>query len=514
MMYLTQSLHRNLQQCPEATAIRYQGQQWTYRQFGERVTKLAGALRRLGAADGERVALMSLNSARYLEYVMAVPWAGGALNPVNTRWSAAEIAYSLDDSQTHILLVDDAFAPLTPEILERSQMLKHIVYVGDGPTPYGMLSYEQLLAEGAPVEDALRGGNDLAGIFYTGGTTGFPKGVMLSHTNLCSAAIAMMAEGLANGSSFLHAAPMFHVADFAHILCVFMRGATHVVVPAFDSRVVLEVIQQEKVTDTVLVPTMVQMLLRDQNISEYDLDSLERIVYGASAMPMDTLDTALVALPGTSFIQGYGMTETAALIAISCADNHTQAGRENGRIRSAGRASFLQEIKIIDEQGKEVPLGTVGEVTVRGPNIMMGYWNKPEVTAEVIKSDWLHTGDGGYMDEYGYVYIVDRLKDMIISGGENVYTAEVESAVMQHPDVAQCAVIGIPSDEWGEAVHAVIVLVADRQPTLEVIRKHCKTIIAGYKCPSSIEIVDALPLSGAGKVLKTALRKKVGEGAN
>ena len=509
MMNLTQVLHRNVQQCATQPAVCFRDSVWTYTELQERVQRVAGALQSLGVEAGDRVAILSLNSSCYIEYLLAVPWAGGVLNPVNTRWSASEIAYSLRDSDTRVLIVDDTFASLVPAIKEQAQLLEHIVYCGDGHTPEGLLNYESLLNTADPVADANRGGDDLAGIFYTGGTTGFPKGVMLSHTNLLSSAVCFaLSSGVPRGTKMLHAAPMFHLADLASVMLAFMQGGTQVIVPAFDPTVVSDAIKAHQVTDTLLVPTMVQMLFDDSSFDASKLASLERLIYGASPMPIATLDRVEKELPSLGLIQAYGMTELAPVITVSPADNHTAEARASGRIRSAGLAGALQEIRIVDEQGNELPRGEVGEIIARGPNVMQGYWGKPEQTAEAVVDGWMHTGDGGYMDDEGYIFVVDRVKDMIISGGENIYSAEVESVVSQHPDVAQCAVIGIPSEQWGESVHVVIVpAVSSSEITVEGLRDFCRQHIAGYKCPRSFSLAESLPLSGAGKILKTELRK-------
>lgn len=512
-MNLTQSLHRNAQQRPHELAVIFGDVKHTYSELLDRVSRLAAGLQGLGVNHGERVAMLSLNSSRYLEYILATPWAGGVLNPVNIRWSPAEIAYSLDDSGSEILIIDDTFLPLLPEIRAKSSSIKHVIYSGNNVPAEGTIPFESLL-DNESVEDAGRGFDDLAGIFYTGGTTGFPKGVMLSHTNLCSSAICAMAEGVgANHAVMLHAAPMFHLADFAMVQATFLGGGTHVIVPAFDPKAVLEAVQAHSVTQVMLVPTMVQMLMDTGLVADYDLSSWQLLVYGASPMPLKTLDMAQEQIPRVDFMQIYGMTELSPVATVSHPENHSVAGRESGRIRSAGRASFLQRVQIVDESGREVPRGVVGEVIVQGPNVMQGYWNRPEATAEAIKDGWMHTGDGGYMDEGGYVYIVDRVKDMIISGGENVYSAEVENVVSRHESVSQCAVIGIPSEKWGEVVHAVIVPAQGQTPTIEEIREFSKQHIAAYKCPVSIELIEAMPLSGAGKILKTELRKPYWEGS-
>jgi len=513
-MYLTQALHRAVQQHPDRIAVRFGNRQRSFRELADRVARLAGALQKLGMQAGDRVAMLSLNSDRYLEYQMAVPWGGGVLNPCNIRWSAAEILYSLEDSGSRILLVDETFRPLVEQFRRDSNTLREVVYCGDGAAPAGMHGYEALLAEAGPVPDALRRGEDLAGIFYTGGTTGFPKGVMLSHTNLCSSGLALRAEGLATpGGTYLHAAPMFHLADMGCAAPHWIEGNTHAIVPAFNPELVLDTLERDRVTHLLLVPTMIQMLVDHPAMKKpRDLSALQTIAYGASPISEAVLERAMAALPGVGFVQAYGMTELSPVATINPAWSHTAEGRKLGKLRAAGRASFITEVRIVDAQGSEAPRGTVGEVVVRGPNVMQGYWNKPELTAQAVRDGWMHTGDGAWMDEDGFIFIADRLKDMIISGGENIYSAETENAVAQHPAVAACAVIGIPSDEWGEMVHAVVVCKPGETVGADALIAHCKALIAGYKCPRSVDFVDALPLSGAGKILKTKLREPFWQG--
>lgn len=505
-MYLTQGLHRAVQQKPESIAVRFGQRHRSFRQFADRVARLAGALQALGMQAGDRVAMLALNSDRYLEYQMGVPWGGGVLNPCNIRWSASEILYALNDSGSTFLLVDETFRPLAETIRGDTATLREMVYCGDGTAPQGMRHYEDLLAEARPVPDTVRRDDDLAGIFYTGGTTGFPKGVMLSHGNLCSSGLAMHSERVASiGGTYLHAAPMFHLADIGISLPHWIEGNTHSIVPAFSPEAVLDVLARDRVTDVLLVPTMIQMLADHPAMqAPRDLSALRSIIYGASPISEAVLMRAMAALPGVSFMQAYGMTELSPLATLNPAECHVPGG---AKLRSAGRASFCTEVRIVDPEDRELPRGEVGEVIVRGPNVMQGYWNQPEQTATALRSGWMHTGDGGYMDEDGFVFIVDRLKDMIITGGENVYSAEVENTLAQHPSVAASAVIGIPSAEWGEAVHAVVVPRPGTAPDAETLIAHCKSLIAGYKCPRSVEFRDSLPLSGAGKVLKTALRK-------
>jgi long-chain acyl-CoA synthetase len=511
--YLTQALHCAVRAHPDRVATFCSGRRHTYREFVERVARLAGALRELGMAAGDRVGILSLNSDRYLELYFAIWWGGGVVNPVNIRWSAREIAYSLDDCQTHILAVDDSFAGLVPELIERSGALRTIVHAGDGQPQSGVFAYEQLIAEHAPVGDALRANDDLAGIFYTGGTTGFPKGVMLSHSNLYSGAAIAVLEGVAaDGDVGLHAAPMFHLADGMFALALTLRGCTHVMVPAFKPDLVLKTIQEQRVSALLLVPTMIQMLVDYPRLPEFRLDSVRRIAYGASPISEALLERAMRCLPTASFLQCYGQTEMSPIVTVLGPGFHNAASRRHGRLRSAGRPAAMVEVRIVDAQDHEVPCGTVGEIVARGPGVMLGYWNNAEETAAALRDGWMHTGDGAYMDDEGFVFVVDRIKDMIVSGGENVYSAEVENAIAQHAAVAMCAVIGIPDERWGEAVHAVVVLRPGAVTDAEHIRRHCVELIAGYKCPQTVEFRETLPLSGAGKVLKGALREEYWKG--
>jgi len=512
-MYLTQGLRRAVQQTPNTVASIFQGRKRSFAQLGDRVSRIGGMLRALGVKPGDRVGMLALNSDWYLEYYPGVYWAGGVVNPINIRWSAAEIAYSLNDCQTRVLIVDDHFIDMVDDLRKRSPALHTVIHVGDGAPPAGMLGYEALLAQAEPVEDALRRGEDLAGVFYTGGTTGAPKGVMLSHRNLFSNAMTVVAEGVIRpGCVGLHAAPMFHLADGCFMNSMFASGGTHVMIPRFDPVAVLQSIQDEGVTDVFLVPTMIQMVVDHPDLGCYRLDSFRNILYGASPMNEGLLDRAMRAWPHVGFNQLYGMTELSPTATVLTPEMHREAGRAKGRHRSGGRAAMGCEVRIVDADDNEVPRGTVGEIASRGASVMLGYWNKPEETAAALRNGWMHTGDMGRMDEDGYVYVVDRLKDMIVTGGENVYSVEVENAIATHPAVATCAVIGVPDDHWGELVHAFVVTKPGVQVDAQAIIEHCKERIAGYKCPKQVLFIDAMPLSGAGKILKTQLRAPFWEG--
>ncbi|MCY1264123.1 Long-chain-fatty-acid--CoA ligase [compost metagenome] len=512
-MYLTQGLHRALQLHPDQTATVFRGRRRSFHELGERVARLAGALQQHGMRNGDRVGMLALNSDRFLEYMLASWWGGAVLNPVNIRWSVPEIVYSLDDCDTRILLVDDHFLHLADDIAATAKVRPVLIHVGDGPAPEGMLSYEQLIAESAPVCDAQRGGTDLATIMYTGGTTGRPKGVMQSHLNLWSSAMSRLgSSNVAANSPVLHIAPMFHTACLARVVVQLIVGEPHIFVPSFEPLEFMQTIERERVTDILLVPTMLQALIMHPEFARHDLSSLKRMSYGASPIAAPVLELALERLPGVEFTHGYGMTETSPVISSNGPESHCATGIANGRVRSAGRAALGVSVMIVDEHDNEVPRGTIGEIIVQGANVMLGYWNRPQETAEALRGGWMHTGDGAYMDEDGYIFIVDRIKDMIVTGGENVYSAEVENAIGRHPAVAASAVIGIPSDQWGEAVHAVVVLKPGLQASAGEIITHCRQHIAGYKCPKSVEFIANLPLSGAGKILKRELRDPHWEG--
>ena len=426
----------------------------------------------------------------------------------DSRWSVHEIAYSLRDCDSRVLIVDDQFLPLVDAIREQAPCVTTVIHAGEGAAPAGVHAWEDLIAATLPAVDAMRGGQDLAAILYTGGTTGFPKGVMLSHDNFWISSIARMAEmGGQPGCVSLIATPLFHVGGAGRLVGQAISGNTMVILPAFTPEAVLQAVERHGVADLMLVPTMLQMLLDHPRFAPRMLASVRRISYGASPIALPLLERTLDLFPAVEFASAYGMTETAAAVCGNPPANHGPQARASGLVRSVGRAGFACEMRVVDADGRELPRGTVGEIILRGGCVMLGYWNKPAETAAALRDGWLHTGDGGYMDEQGHLYIVDRLKDMIVTGGENVYSAEVENTLARHPAIAACAVIGIPSAQWGEAVHAVVVLKSGLRASEEELRAHCRGTLAGYKCPKTVEFRDAMPLSAAGKVVKTQLRE-------
>ncbi|WP_417348751.1 long-chain-fatty-acid--CoA ligase [Ferrimonas sp.] len=514
-MQLTQMIKRNAALYPTQTATICGARHHSWAQLTTRVAKAASLLRECGVQEGDRVAVLALNSDRYYEQFFATPWSGAVLVPLNIRWSVKENLFALKDSGARILVVDDTFLPAAEAILAGDSAVERVIHIGDSLTPEGMVDYAARLDELAPMEDAGRGGESLAGIYYTGGTTGFPKGVMLSHHNLwISSVSASLGLDLAHPQvRYLHAAPMFHAADIAMSYATTICSATQVFIPAFDCQALVTAIAEHRVTHTLLVPTMITMLLGSGTIPGADLTSLETIVYGASPMPEGTLRQALAELPNVGFIQAYGQTELAPLATILPARYHVLDGPCAGKLRSAGQAVSCVELEVVGPTGTPVPSGQVGEVRVRGGNAMQGYWNRPEESAAVMRDGWIHTGDAGYLDEQGFLFLVDRVKDMIVTGGENVYSAEVESALSRHPAVAEVVVIGIPSEQWGEQVHALVRIKPEQSLAEGELIAFCQGEIAGYKCPRSVEVrTNPFPVTGAGKLRKADLRAPYWEG--
>jgi long-chain acyl-CoA synthetase len=480
----------------------------TWREVGSRVPRMAAALRKLGTSNGDFVATLAMNSDRYIELFFAVPWAGGAFAPLNIRWSVEETAYALTDSKASVLVVDENFIEQAHELKSRLPWVKTLIYMGEGETPEGMLSYESLVESHVPMEDAGRSGEDLWVIFYTGGTTAHPKGVMMTHRGLFVATITYLAmlpsiEDL----RFLYVGGFFHFAGASALLYITMAGGTHVPLAKFDPVPVMQAIGEQKVTNAVLVPTMINMLLNHPDFERYDLSSLQTCVYGGSPMPEVLMMQAMKQLPGWKFYQIFGMTETGGFATMLRWRDHLANGAQAARLRSAGQPAPGVEVRILLPDASYAPANTLGEILVKGDHMMSGYLNNPGATQAVLVDGWMHTGDAGTLDEDGYLYVADRVKDMIVTGGENVYSIEVERVLFMHPAVQEVAVIGIPSDEWGESVHAVVIFRPGQSAQPEELIAFCRTKLGGYKCPRSIEFREgSLPVTAVGKVRKNVLR--------
>lgn len=483
-------LRRATQIAASQTAIACGDIELTYAETFERCRRLVGGLRALGLGDGDRVGIVGPNCHRYVELYQAVPGSGMALVPLNQRHTDTELNYALEDSQTQVLFTSRVIEGLPT-------CVKHVIDLEDG--------YEKLLANADPAEfPADLSDQTVAGLFYTGGTTGAAKGVMLTHRNLVQNALHFQSFArFRPDMTWLIVAPIFHAAGSIAVLPTVWAGGKQVVLPAFDPVAALDLIERHGVTATLVVPTMLAAVNEEQLARPRDVGSVRVIFHGGSPIATETLRRAHKAFPDTELAEMYGATETAP---IATTFPNEERWLDSPRSRSCGQPAVGVEIAILDASGVPVPTGEVGEVAIRGENVMVGYWNKPEQTAAALVDGWYRSGDLGYLDEEGYVYLVDRAKDMIVTGGENVYSTEVEDILYRHPAVLEAAVFGVPDARWGEAVYAVVIPRSDVTP--DQLIAHCKEAIAAYKVPKQIELrTDPLPKSGAGKVLKRELRE-------
>jgi long-chain acyl-CoA synthetase len=481
----------------------------TYEQHLDRVLRLGHALRRLGVGPGDRFAVMALNGHQFLELYHASLLTGAVINPLNLRLAPKELEFILADSASKVCFADGFFAAGIDKVRDQAG-LERLVLIGAGDVRHDE-EYEALVASGEP-ELPPEPDEDSPGILmYTGGTTGLPKGVVLDHRALMLDVYKVATRWVMDENYvYLHQTPMFHAASLGGALAIPATGGTTTSVPLFSPEGVIEAIEAHQVTMTVMVPTMIAMMLDHPSFDARRLASLSILTYGASPMPAALLDRLLATLPDIQIFQGYGMTENCGLLSCLGPEEHRRGG---DLLRSAGRPMPGSIVSIQDEQGRILAPGETGEVCAKAGNYMREYWNRPEETEAAFRNGWYHTGDAGYMDEAGYIYLVDRVKDMIVTGGENVYSAEVENALSGHPGVAQVAVIGVPSDRWGEEVMAIVVPKPDAAVTAEELQAWARERIAGYKVPKQVEFrTDPLPLSGAMKVLKRELRAPYWEG--
>ncbi|QRR33998.1 long-chain fatty acid--CoA ligase [Hydrogenophaga sp. YM1] len=506
-MQLTRSIRRHESLQPHAVATRCAGRTRTWAELASRLKRVASGLRGLGIRADDRVAILALNADYYMEAMYAITWAGGVWVPLNTRWSIAENVYGLDDSGATVLIVDAHFSDAAAELASRCAGVRAVIQTEGVPKVAAWHAYEDMVAHNAPCEDARRDGDELAGIFYTGGTTGVSKGVMLSHRALITSALATTAEvGYDESTVMLHIAPMFHIADASNMVATNVAGGSHVMRPSFDPLDTLATIEREGITLLPLVPTMLKMLVDHPQVDAFNLSSMRCIIYGGSSITESLLETALTRFR-CRFVQLYGQTEFAPASMLA-PRHHCLSGPDSGHLKSAGKPFGIAELAILGPGGEPLPRGQVGEITVSGAVAMLGYWKKPEETAKALVDGWVRTGDAGYLDADGFLHVVDRIKDMIISGGENVYSAEVENALSKHPAVAQCAVIGVPDAKWGESVLAVVIPREGMSVTADELIEHCRGLIARYKCPRQIEFRRTpFPATASGKILKRVIRQ-------
>lgn len=481
--------------------------------YVDRITRAAGVLSELGLQRGQRFGILSHNSFRQAELINSGYWSGVIPVPINYRLAPPEIRYILDDADCQLLVVDEHFAPLLekPELAPwRERALYVSVQAANVPWP----QYEALLADADPAAMTESARDDTAILLYTGGTTGRSKGVPLSHGNVVSNGVQVaLAYRLYEDDRFLHSLPMFHSADLIGTGITLVGGA-HSYLGQFTPTAMLQAIQDHAITLLSLGPTVIIMTLQDPDFDNYDISSVRRMNYGSAPLDAEWIKRTMEKFPNVALQQTYGLTETSPILTTLTPEQH-QLALDSGRLellRSVGKPLVHVDLRIVDEDDNEVPSGEVGEVVVRGPNVMHGYLGLDEENARAFRNSWFHTGDMGRLDEHSNLFLVDRKKDMIITGGENVYCAEVEAALYKYPGVSEAAVFGVPDQKWGEAVCAAIVPAAGQTLDKDDIIAHCRRLIGGYKIPRRMVFLEALPKSAMGKILKHELRRCHGEG--
>ena len=510
-------IYRNALLHSEREAFIYGTKRITFYQFNSRVNSLIHALNGMGLKKGDGIGILSWNCLECTDVAGAAMKGGFIVSPFNPRMQEDELSYIINDSEVKALFVGPELVEIVELIKPRLRKVEHYVSIG-GPSP-GMLSHDNLIEDFSKEEPHVNlDENDPFIIFYTSGTTGVPRGAVYSHIRkLEEAKIKALMVGFRLHHKHVMILPLFHIGGWSYFWAFFYVGASNVIIPqqSFDPAAVLQVIEHERATDLHIVPTHLVGMLELPNVLQYDLKSLERIWYAASPMPLELLRKGIKRF-GPIFAQGYGQSESGPDITILSREAHDvleKSEEEQKILSSCGQPCIGVHTRIVDDLGHDVEPRFVGEIMVQSKSIMVGYWKKPEYTNETIVEGWLHTGDMGYYDEQGYIYIVDRKKDMIITGGENVYPREVEEVLYRHPAVKECAVIGLPDDKWVERVHAVIVLKEGMEANGNEIVEFCKQHLARYKAPRSIELVESLPKNPQGKILKKELRARSGQGS-
>lgn len=492
---------------PDAIATKFEGRTTTYSSLEAHTNKIANALLDTDVKSGERIGYLGKNSDFYFELMFGAAKMGAITLPIGWRLAAVEIAHILKDGEVSLLFLSVEFADLAKEAIKHSGRSVRVIEL-ENPAEEGFKAWRDDHSADDPGVKVSP--SDVVMQLYTSGTTGRPKGVMLSHDNLLrmwikSETADTRAYIWSEHEVSLVAMPVSHVGGSSWGIVGFIHGASMLIIKEFDPSAIIQLIPNEGITKMFLVPAAMNFLLQMPGAKEVDYSKLKVIFYGASPIPLDLLRQCMEVF-GCDFCQQYGMTEAAGTIVYLPPEDHDPEG--NRRMRSAGRAMPAVELKIIDSDGNTLPAETVGEVAIRSSCVMVGYWNNEEATKSTINNEgWLRSGDAGYLDEDGYLYIHDRVKDMIISGAENIYPAEVESAMFGHPDIADVAIIGVPDDKWGEAVKAVVVLKPGAEADEQSILAYTQSNIAKFKVPKSIDFVEALPRNPTGKVLKRSLRE-------
>ena len=513
MRTIGELLERNARFYPNQEALVFEGQRRSYRQLVERTKRLADGLHRVGLARQDRVAILAMNCIEYMELLCAGDWAGFIVTTLNFRLAVPEIEWILRDAAPRVLVFETQYADVVADLRSKVPGLETCICIGAG-APVWAIEFEAMLDAGSPEGPPFRSqASDFGALVYTSGTTGRPKGAMRSQWRWVATA-----EGGAYASDFtsqtraLLATPAFHVGVIGYALQVYWHAGCVVLQRGFDPAQALKAIESERITFTFVVSAMLQALLDSPDIGDTNLSSLRNVVTAAAPVPVPLLKRAIERV-GPIFSVQYGATETAGTMMFAHQVNPNGNERDIGRIASVGHPAPRTQIRVVDDGGADCAVGVPGEVWTFTDQRFDGYWNNAAATIDAFRDGWYRTGDVGYLDDDGYLFLVDRKKDMIISGGENIYSREVENAVAAHPAVQDCAAIGVPDAKWGEVVRVVVVCKPGQRVSEADLVAHCKALIAGYKCPKQVVFLDELPRTGTGKVSKLALRELARQGA-
>ena len=503
--------------CPDREAIIFEGNRWSFSDLADRSNRLANALAGMGVGQGDKVGMLQVNCNECIEVYFATAKLGATYVPLNFRARAEELEFMINFSEASALFLGQRYVKMINSMREQIPGMKNLVSV-EGPAE-GMLDYESVIA-GADPEEVFTDidDNDTSILMFTAGTTGQPKGVMLTHDNLATYVLNNVSPADPDiEEKNILTVPLYHIAGMQAVLAAVYGGRTLVVQRQFDPSDWMTLVETESVTRAMMVPTMLKQLMEHEEFPERNLSSLQVITYGAAPMPVEVITKAIEVFPGTRFINAFGQTESASTITMLTPEDHVIEGTPGERaiklkrLGSIGRALGDTEVKIFDEDGSELPVDEVGEIVARGPRVMKGYWKAEEATNSTIRNGWLYTGDIGYMDEAGYIFLSGRAKDIIIRAGENISPEQVEATLHSHPAIDEAAVIGVPDPQWGETVRAIVALKDGAQASEADIIEHCRGQLASFKKPESVIFVDALPRNPLGKVLKRVLRDEYGK---
>jgi len=502
-------LERNARLYPNKNAVLFEDYQITHSDYFTRIKQLAAGLANLGLKKQDRFSVLAMNCPEYLELYSAAQWAGTIINTVNFRLAGAEIAWIVQNAGPRVLVFQQQYSETIAALRHDLASIETFICIGS-ETPEWAISYESLFQQDVDPDRFERGTeDDFAALVYTSGTTGKPKGVIHTNRSLFTVSEIISSEcGLNGDTKLLAAAPLFHAGASTLCWSANFRGGCTLLLREFKPDNVIQSIAEHRVTAMHMVPAMVQAVMDSPIFSEHDLSSLKMLMYAAAPMPLPVLKRAVAAF-GPITYNGYGQTEINMMTFLH-PHQHVLEGdsKQVGRLASVGQPHWQCQIRIVSENGQPCASGEVGEIVARSPTSMFGYWNNSSATIETLREGWIHTGDLGYLDKEGYLFLVDRKKDMIISGGENIYSREVEESIAQHPDVNEVAVIGKPDEKWGETVVAIVALKPNSTVSAEQLISFSKSNIASYKCPKQIEFIDQLPRLNTGKVNKVELRKR------